>query len=309
MKKPVVVYLFGPTASGKTDLATKLMKRLPVSLISVDSALVYRGMDIGTAKPGKATSRRYPHALTDLCEPTEAYSVAKFVSDCNREIDKVHASGRIPVCVGGTMMYYQALTFGLSKLPEADKETRDEIAWQASQLGWQALHDQLAKVDPVAAKRIHPNDPQRLQRALEVYMLTGQTLTHHLEHRSQDGLQARAEIKAFAVSPPDRAELHQRIEQRFDAMLAAGFADEVKSLMQVEGLDADCPAMRAVGYRQMWSHLAGEIDLDTMRAKAIAATRQLAKRQLTWLRNHRLPVTWLDAGDDGAVVEMVKVLC
>lgn len=306
MNKPEVIYLFGPTASGKTEMAIRLMERLPVSLISVDSALVYRGMDIGTAKPDRNTLQRYPHALIDICEPTESYSAAKFIEDCNREIDLAHRAGRIPVCVGGTMMYFQALTFGLSELPQASPELRTQLLKEADAEGWEAMHARLQAVDPVAAARIHPNDPQRIQRALEIYLLTSKPMTWHLENQQQTGLSARAEIKAFAMNPPERGALHQRIEQRFDAMIEAGFVEEVAKLMQVSGLEAASPSMRSVGYRQIWAHLAGETAFPEMRQQALAATRQLAKRQLTWLRNHRLPITWLDVRDEGAISTLLE---
>ena len=271
----------GPTASGKTRLALALAERWPVEIISVDSALVYRGMDIGTAKPSPEERARVPHHLIDLIDPAQSYSASRFVADVTRLVDEIRARGRIPLLVGGTMMYFNALQKGLAMLPEADPALR---AWLQQQ--WRAdagaLHRRLQAVDPEAAARIRPGDPQRLIRALEVYELTGQPLSR----LQRETTRVRHDLRLVKVGliPADRARLHAVIERRFDAMLAAGFEAEVRSLFQRSDLHPQLPSMRAVGYRQMWGYLAGEYDWATMRAKGIAATRQLAKRQLTWLR-------------------------
>jgi tRNA dimethylallyltransferase len=277
-----VLFLLGPTAAGKTALACALAERFPLDLVSVDSALVYRHMNIGTAKPDAAVLRAYPHALIDLVDPTEAYSAASFRRDALNEIARIRAARRVPLLVGGTMMYVKALLDGLSALPPADPAIRAEIEAQAEREGWQQLHAKLAAVDPTTAARLAPNDGQRIQRALEVFELTGQPLS---------ALQRRAEQPAppfawrgVALLPSDRGVLHSRIADRFDAMLAAGFVDEVRDLRARFTLSPDMPSMRCVGYRQAWQYLDGDIDATQMRDQGIAATRQLAKRQLTWLR-------------------------
>lgn len=280
--RPGIVCLMGPTASGKTDLAVTLVERLPFEIISVDSAMVYRDMDIGTAKPDAATLRLAPHRLIDFLDPAEPYSAARFVKDALREIEDIHAQGRIPLLVGGTMLYFRSLLQGLAQLPAADASLRAELLAEARQKGWPAMHAQLAAVDAESAGRIHPNDPQRIQRALEVYRLTGTPLSAW-HARVVQGLPYRATL--FGLVPGDRAVLHARIAQRFDLMLEQGLLSEVTQLYARGDLDADMPAIRAVGYRQVWQYLAGEIDFNRMRDKAIAATRQLAKRQLTWLRS------------------------
>lgn len=272
----------GPTASGKTELALALAERLPCGLISVDSALVYRGMDIGTAKPGPAILRRFPHRLIDLCEPSEIYSAARFRADALTAMAEITAAGRIPLLVGGTMLYFRALQQGLSALPEADPDVRNVLNARLAGEGSAGLHRWLAAVDPAAAARIHPNDPQRVQRALEVYLLTGRPMTE--QWGLDDGPALPYRVIRLVRSPRERAVLHQRIADRFDHMLTLGFADEVRRLRARGDLSADLPSMRAVGYRQMWAHLDGEIDQATMRERAIIATRQLARRQYTWLR-------------------------
>lgn len=277
-----IVCLMGPTASGKTDLAVALVERLPFEIISVDSAMVYKGMDIGTAKPDAAILRRAPHRLIDFLDPAEPYSAARFVKDALREIEDIHAQGRIPLLVGGTMLYFRSLLQGLAQLPAADAGLRAELFAEARQKGWPAMHAQLATVDAVSAGRIHPNDPQRIQRALEVYRLTGTPLSAW-HARAVQGLPYRATL--FGLVPGDRAVLHARIAQRFDLMLEQGLLSEVTRLYARGDLDAHMPAIRAVGYRQVWQYLDGEIDFNRMRDKAIAATRQLAKRQLTWQRS------------------------
>jgi tRNA dimethylallyltransferase len=273
--------LLGPTASGKSSLAMQLAGKLPIEIVSVDSGQVYRGMDIGTAKPSAAERERVPHHLIDLVEPTGSYSAARFRADAIRAVETIFSKNKIPLLVGGTMLYYKALVSGLDSLPVADSRIRSELSADASRLGWPALHAELARIDPAAARRITPNDSQRIQRALEVHRLTGRPLsTLHGQPREALPFQ----LKAFSITP-DRADLHRRIAQRFDAMLEAGLVDEVKSLRKKYRLTADMPSMRAVGYRQVWNFLEGTTTKAEMRETAIAATRQLAKRQLTWLRS------------------------
>ncbi|MGL5949598.1 MAG: tRNA (adenosine(37)-N6)-dimethylallyltransferase MiaA [Aeromonas sp.] len=281
----------GPTASGKTDLAIALSQVLPCEIISVDSALIYRGMDIGTAKPTAAERAQAPHRLVDILDPAEAYSAADFCADALCAMHEIAARGRIPLLVGGTMLYFKALLEGLSPLPVADAAVRAGIEAEAAERGWAALHDELKAIDPVAGARIHPNDPQRLSRALEVYRLSGKTLTQLTQVQ---GAPLPYQVHAFAIAPAERATLHQRIEQRFDLMLANGFQAEVAALMARGDLQPDLPSMRCVGYRQMWDYLRGEITYDEMRYRGMVATRQLAKRQMTWLRGWPAPLTWLD---------------
>ena len=289
---PTVVFLMGPTASGKTALAIELVKRLPCDIISVDSALVYRGMDIGTAKPTAEEQAQAPHRLLDLIDPTEAYSAADFRRDALREIESIVAQGRIPLLVGGTMLYYKALLEGLSPLPAADPLIRQAIETEAEQIGWDALHAQLQQIDPVSAARIHPNDPQRLSRALEVYRISGKTLT---ELTQTKGEQLPYRTLQFAIAPSDRELLRQRIAERYKLMLSQGFEQEVRALYQRGDLNADLPSIRCVGYRQMWEYLDGQLSYDEMVYRGIVATCQLAKRQMTWLRGWQ-NVTWLETG-------------
>lgn len=291
VKKPTIITLMGPTASGKTALAMALYDQLPVDLISVDSALIYRGMDIGTAKPSADELARYPHRLIDIRDPAESYSAANFRQDAIKEIEYSLARGRIPVLVGGTMLYFKALLEGLSPLPSADPQIRQQIEQLAAQIGWHGIHQRLAEVDPVAAARIHPNDPQRLNRAYEVYLISGKSLT---ELTQTAGESLPYQVQQFAIAPPERSQLHARIEQRFDLMLQQGFVDEVAQLKARGDLHPDLPSIRCVGYRQVWEYLDGQTDYDEMRFKAICATRQLAKRQITWLRGWQ-EVTWLDS--------------
>ena len=281
----------GPTASGKTALAIRLRQTLPVELISVDSALVYKGMDIGTAKPDAHELSQAPHRLLDIIDPAQAYSAADFRRDALKAMAEIVAAGRIPLLVGGTMLYFKALLEGLSPLPSADQAIRAEIERQAAEQGWDALHRKLQDIDPVAAQRIHPNDPQRLSRALEVFFISGKTLTE-LTQTSGDALPYQ--VHQFAIAPASRELLHQRIEQRFHQMLASGFEAEVRALFARGDLHTDMPSVRCVGYRQMWSYLAGEISYDEMVYRGICATRQLAKRQMTWLRGWE-GVHWLDS--------------
>ncbi|MCX8581795.1 tRNA (adenosine(37)-N6)-dimethylallyltransferase MiaA [Gilliamella sp. B3482] len=302
MNKPKIISLMGPTASGKTAYAMVLYDKYPIDIISVDSALIYRGMDIGSAKPTKEEQLKYPHKLIDICDPAESYSAANFRHDAIVEIEKSLSNGRTPLLVGGTMLYFKALIEGLSPLPAANSDIRDQIEEKANRLGWQAIHEELKKVDPVSAQRIHPNDPQRLNRALEVYLITGKSLTE-LTKESGDALPY--DIMQLAIMPEDRAELHQRIEQRFLQMLDQGFEDEVKKLMQRPDLHLNLPSIRCVGYRQMWEYLNGDTSYDEMVFKGICATRQLAKRQITWLRGWKQSITWLNNDNIDSILNQI----
>lgn len=294
----------GPTASGKTDLAIALRQRLPVEVISVDSALIYKGMDIGTAKPSKAEQALAPHRLIDILDPSESYSVMNFREDALREMADITAQGKIPLLVGGTMLYYKALLDGLSPLPSADLAIRAEIEAKAAQIGWAGLHAELLKIDPVAGARINPNDSQRINRALEVFYISGKSMT---ELTAQQGEAIPYHITQFAIAPQDRAVLHQRIEQRFHKMMEQGFEQEVRTLFARGDLNVDLPSIRCVGYRQMWEYLEGKISLDEAIFKGICATRQLAKRQITWLRGWTSELEWLDSLDfQGALSKMLE---
>jgi len=275
----------GPTAVGKTAVAVELVKRLPLEIISVDSALIYRGMDIGTAKPDRATLAQAPHRLVDICKPDEIYSAARFRQDALEHIADIHKHQRIPLLVGGGMLYFKALEEGLSLLPAADPGIRAKLEEEAEQIGWTQMHARLQGVDPVAAERIHPNDPQRIQRALEVYEISGSPMS--LLQNKKMATSLNHPLLKFVLSIEDRAILHQRIEQRFDAMLEQGFIDEVRRMREIEGMHAALPAVRAVGYRQMWEHLDGNYDENEMRRRGIVATRRYAKRQMTWLRSQK----------------------
>lgn len=290
-QKPDAIFLMGPTASGKTALAIELRKHLPVEIISVDSALIYRGMDIGTAKPTAEELSQAPHRLIDILDPSLPYSAADFRRDALNVMAEITSQGKIPLLVGGTMLYFKALLEGLSPLPSADPAVRSDIEQIAQEQGWSEIHRRLAEVDPVAAARIHPNDPQRLSRALEVYLISGQTLT---EMTQTAGEELPYNVFQFAIAPQDRKILHERIEQRFHMMIEAGFEEEVRKLHQRNDLHVDLPSIRCVGYRQMWSYLDGEISHDEMIYRGICATRQLAKRQITWLRSWE-NIHWLDS--------------
>lgn len=284
MTKPLAIAIMGPTAAGKTDLAIALHKTLGAQIISVDSAMVYRGMDIGTAKPSAEELARAPHRLIDIRDPADAYSVADFVADAQREVEVVSQRGQTPLLAGGTMLYFKALLEGLSPMPPADPVIRADIEAQAARLGWPELHARLSEVDPQTAARLHPNHSQRISRALEVFYTSGRALSDW-QGRPEGGLLPHYNWVLIALAPQSRSVLHQRIEKRFDQMLATGFLDEVHGLVQRGDLHSDLPSMRAVGYRQVWQHIVGEVDYETMRANGVAATRQLAKRQLTWLRS------------------------
>jgi tRNA dimethylallyltransferase len=285
-----VIAIMGPTASGKTGLALDIAAKVDSEVISVDSALVYKGMDIGTAKPSQDEQAGVVHHLIDIIDPAESYSVSQFVNDTNALIGDILSRGKVPILAGGTMMYFNALINGISPLPKSDEKVRDEITQQAQRLGWSKLHDELRGVDPISGERIHPNDPQRITRALEVYRSTGKTLTHW---QQQEGERCPYNIAQFAIAPADRAVLHERIATRFDMMLEAGFEQEVLKLYERSDLHEDLPSIRSVGYRQMWQYLDGQLSYAEMRERGIIATRQLAKRQLTWLRGWE-QVTWLD---------------
>jgi tRNA dimethylallyltransferase len=295
--KPPLICLMGPTASGKTDLAIDIAQHMNCELISVDSALVYRGLDIGSAKPD------YPHHLVDIRDPLDVYSAADFMADANRLADDITARGKVPLLVGGTMLYFKAFLEGLSPMPPADVEVRAAIEREAAALGWNAIHAQLAQVDPVAAERIHPNHSQRLSRALEVYRSSGTTLS---QWRTQEGDQPlpqdRFKVMQLAICPVERSELHRRIALRYQQMMSSGFLAEVQVLRARGDLHTDLPAVRAVGYRQMWSHLEGQLSLNEAVEQGIAATRQLAKRQLTWLRKWP-DLQWIYTDNAGNIVQ------
>ena len=302
---PPAIFVMGPTAAGKTDLAVDLAAELPVDVISVDSALVYRGMDIGTAKPEPELLRQVPHALVDICEPEDAYSAARFRADALEEMKKITKKGRIPLLVGGTMLYFRALEHGLSELPPSDPQVRGRLQQRLKEEGTTRLHAELARRDPAAAGRIHVNDPQRILRALEVMELTGQPLS--LLQARNKGSRLPYRLVKLILAPAQRKQLHERIEKRFLQMLELGFEDEVRELMARPGFSRDLPSMRAVGYRQMIDHLQGRLSRDEMREKAVIATRQLAKRQLTWLRRE-VDATWLDEERGNLPVQALKII-
>ncbi|PID46851.1 MAG: tRNA (adenosine(37)-N6)-dimethylallyltransferase MiaA [Proteobacteria bacterium] len=282
---PPAIFIMGPTASGKTDLAVSLASKYLCELISVDSALIYKDMDIGTAKPDKKTLEKAPHKLISFLDPSESYSAADFRRDALTEMQAATEAGKIPVLVGGTMLYFRALEYGLADMPDANPEVRKKLLQEATEHGWQYLHDRLADLDPESAKRIHPNDPQRLQRALEVYELTGCTMTELHRQASTDALPYC--LLKIALIPSDREWLRERAALRFELMLKAGFIEEVNALYQRGDLDENLPSIRCVGYRQAWEYLEGRVDFGEMKFRAITATRQLAKRQLTWLRSEQ----------------------
>lgn len=330
MPQQPVIFLMGPTASGKTDLAIALTEHLPCELISVDSALIYRGMDIGTAKPDAQTLARAPHRLIDIRDPHEAYSAADFYGDAREAIDAIQAKGKVPVLVGGTMLYFRTLRDGIAALPKGDEQVRRVILADAKAKGWTYVHQQLAEVDPESAARIRPTDPQRLQRALEVFRITGKTMTEIWKAQNDvkdtewgqigTGNGSKADytkldkglpplpmpILNLAIAPEERSVLHARIAQRFEQMLQAGFVDEVRALYESGRYRPEMPAMRCVGYRQVWDYLDGKLSYDDMVEKGIIATRQLAKRQLTWLRSWP-GVEWLVTGDRNNLPKALKL--
>ncbi len=282
---PKAITIMGPTASGKTDLAIFLTEHFPVDIISVDSAMVYRGLNIGSAKPSDEELAKAPHRLIDVVDPLEIYSAARFRNDALKEMAEITAAGRIPLLVGGTMLYFRALLQGLSELPAADKAVREKLEQQAVELGWEKMHQRLTEVDPEAGARIHPNDPQRIGRALEVYEITGKSMSQLQKEQQAEPLPYQ--VLKLALMPSDRAVLHQRIEKRFKQMLKQGLIDEVKTLQGRGDLNEDLPAIRAVGYRQVWDYLLDRIDYTEMEQRGVIATRQLAKRQFTWLRSEK----------------------
>jgi len=297
-----VILLMGPTAAGKTDVAVQLAEQGGFEIISVDSALVYREMDIGTAKPDAEILERAPHFLIDIRDPAQAYSAAEFVNDAGQLIKEIQGRGNTALLCGGTMLYFRAITEGLSELPKADETIRQDLIDEAADKGWQAMHDQLAEIDPEAAQRIHPNDPQRIQRALEIFRITGMSMSHWLQQNKPEGLPYRF-IK-HVLAPADRSVLHQRIEQRFDQMLAQGFVEEVEKLRSRSDLDLEKPSMRSVGYRQIWQYLDGDYGLEDARMKGIVATRQLAKRQFTWLRAIQ-DASWADSLNSSDIARLI----
>jgi len=299
-KRPVVL-IMGPTGAGKTDLAIRLAQRLPVEIVSVDSAMVYRSMDIGTGKPPAATLRQFPHHLVDILDPTQAYSAGQFIRDACAVIDDIHARGKLPLLVGGTMLYFRALRRGLAQLPAADRELRAALDADAARRGWPALHEELRGIDAAAAARIQPNDGQRIQRALEVFKLSGRTLSE-LQAATQPP-DPRLEFHAYAWVPGDRERLYAAIGERFDAMLQAGLLEEVRRLHRRGDLHAELPAIRSVGYRQLWEHLEQGIPLPTAVGNAVFATRHLARRQLIWLRSDP-KLRWVEALESGAAALM-----
>ena len=313
---PSVICLMGPTAAGKTDLALHLADHLPCELISVDSALVYRGMDIGTAKPDTETLARYPHHLVDILDPAQAYSAARFRSDAQHFIQDILGRGRIPLLVGGTMLYYKALFGGLAQMPAADPQVRQRIEAMAREQGWESVHAQLAAVDPVAAQRIHPNDPQRIQRAYEVYLLSGVTLTEWHRRQTLENAESSATgagnmsytTHHVAVAPRERHILHERIAVRFSRMIEQGFIAEVEALYARGDLNVSMPSVRAVGYRQAWDYLEGKLSRSEMIERGVIATRQLAKRQFTWLRGWQEDIEWFDSLDPKRADRLLKHL-
>lgn len=301
---PPAIFLMGPTASGKTDLAVELVQQFPCDIVSVDSAMVYRDMNIGTAKPGPEILKVAPHRLIDIRDPSEAYSAAQFREDALHEMKQITEAGRIPLLTGGTMLYFRALQYGLSKLPSANADLREKIEAEARAKGWETMHDRLREIDPVAAGRIHPNDPQRIQRALEIYELTGQSMTEL--QNADSGVDLPYELTKLVIAPQDRTILHERIAQRFRHMLDEGFVREVGTLRD-RGLDVDLPSMRAVGYRQVLNYLEGNYIYEEMVERGIIATRQLAKRQMTWLRSED-KVHWFEASDPKTRDRISKLL-
>lgn len=295
----------GPTASGKTDLAIKLAQQCHCEIISVDSALIYKGMDIGTAKPSAEEQALAPHFLVDIIDPKESYSAGNFRDDALRLMHEIVARGNTPLLVGGTMLYYKALVEGLSPLPSADAEIRAAIEQQVNETSWQALHDELRIIDPVSAERIHVNDPQRLARAIEVYRISGKSMTELTAIKSDP---IPFDVHQFTIAPAEKSVLHERIERRFDLMLTAGFEQEVKDLFERGDLHLDLPSMRCVGYRQMWEYIEGKLDYEEMRFRGVVATRQLAKRQMTWLRGWKQNITWLESASPDNFEKVKSVL-
>lgn len=302
---PQAIFLMGPTASGKTALAIELVENYNCEIISVDSALVYKGMDIGTAKPDAELQARAPHRLIDLIDPAEAYSAAMFREDALREMADITAKGKVPLLVGGTMMYFKFLRDGAAQLPTANEEVRQRLLAEGEAFGWPHMHAKLAEIDPVSAERLKPMDSQRIQRALEVFEISGKTLTQFWAEQNEQPLPY--DVISFAVMPKERKTLHKRIAQRYDIMMKQGFVEEVKTLFTRNDLHEELPSIRCVGYRQVWQYLKGEIDYDEMVERGIIATRQLAKRQITWLRSWP-DLHWLDTEDPNLLQSALKIL-
>ncbi|WP_081194208.1 tRNA (adenosine(37)-N6)-dimethylallyltransferase MiaA [Halomonas sp. BC1] len=302
-QRPLAIFLMGPTAAGKTDAAIALHETLGHELISVDSAMVYRGMDIGSAKPSAAELARAPHRLIDLRDPADPYSAADFREDALREMRQISAAGKVPLLVGGTMLYFKRLVEGVANLPAADPLIRERLAAMQAEQGLAALHRELASVDPVSAARIHPNDPQRLMRALEVFHASGRPMSELWAEQETETFPWR--VLSIALSPLDRSVLHRRIAQRFDAMLDEGLIDEVAALTKRKDIHAGLPSMKSVGYRQVWEYLNGEYDRDELVSRGVIATRQLAKRQLTWLRSWPA-LRWIDTQQPDALDKLLK---
>jgi tRNA dimethylallyltransferase len=303
-KQPPVICLMGPTASGKTALAMDLHDALPCDIVSVDSALIYCDMDIGTAKPTAQELAKYPHRLINMRDAAQSYSAADFCYDALAEIANIRANNRIPLLVGGTMMYFKSLLEGISPLPQANVDIRKRIEAQAKQITWQGMHNELAQVDSEAAQRIHPNDPQRITRALEVFRITGKTLSQLTQIK---GDKLEGDVLQFAITPKERSTLHERIAIRYQQMMTQGFEQEVIKLKARGDLHEDLPSIRCVGYRQMWQYLNGEFDRDEMVFRGVCATRQLAKRQLTWLRNWP-NLHWLNSEDDANLAKVLALV-
>jgi len=304
-KLPPAIFLMGPTASGKTALAIDLVENYNCEIISVDSALVYKDMNIGTAKPDAELQARAPHRLIDLIDPAEVYSAANFREDALREMADITTKGKVPLLVGGTMMYFKFLRDGAAQLPKADEEVRKRLLAQGEEFGWPHMHAKLAGIDPVAAERLKPMDSQRIQRALEVFEVSGKTMTQFWDEQEEQPLQY--DVISFAVMPKERKTLHKRIAQRYQIMMKQGFVEEVKMLFAREDLHEELPSIRCVGYRQVWQYLQGEIDYDEMVERGIIATRQLAKRQITWLRSWP-DLNWLDTEDPNLLQSALKIL-
>jgi tRNA dimethylallyltransferase len=300
---PPAIFLMGPTASGKTAIAVELVKQLPVDIISVDSALIYKDMDIGTAKPDAETLAQAPHRLIDIIDASESYSVAQFCDDALLEMKKIINQNRIPLLVGGTMLYYKALRHGLSDMPGSDAVIRAKLELQAEQMGWSFMHERLKQIDPVTAARLHPNDPQRIQRALEVYEISGQPISQF--HQQNKGTSLEYDVMDLVVAPSQRSVLHENIEIRFKQMIETGLIDEVSHFYNRGDLNLDFPSMRCVGYRQVWEYLDGNHTKPEMIERAIISTRQLAKRQFTWLRSES-PNDWFDSLDKNIMEKVLK---